>query len=134
MAGSRTVSAWRCSTGFRTFRTPQVCAQSFAPSLRSLRTNTLMDSSKTVTAERGRYHLYISHACPYSARAVLARCVKQLEDVVSMSALDPVRGPEGWMFGGGEYADLLNGFRSLREAYEANDPGYEGRVSVPVLW
>ncbi len=88
----------------------------------------------TFPAERGRYHLYISHACPYSARAILARCVKQLEDVVSMSALDPVRGPDGWMFGAGEYADPLNGFRSLREAYEATDPGYEGRVSVPVLW
>lgn len=88
----------------------------------------------TFPAERGRYHLYISHACPYSARAILARCVKQLEDVVSMSALDPVRGPDGWMFGVGEYADPLNGFRSLREAYEATDPSYEGRVSVPVLW
>jgi putative glutathione S-transferase len=85
-------------------------------------------------AERGRYHLYISHACPYSARAVLARCVKQLEDVVSMSCVDPVRGPDGWVFGSGEHADPLNGFRSLRAAYEATDPGYEGRVSVPVLW
>ena len=51
-----------------------------------------------------------------------------------MSALDPVRGPDGWLFDNGEYADPLNGFRSLREAYEATDPGYEGRVSVPVLW
>jgi len=45
-----------------------------------------------------------------------------------------VRGPDGWVFGSGEHADPLNGFRSLREAYEATDPGYEGRVSVPVLW
>ncbi len=51
-----------------------------------------------------------------------------------MSAVDPVRGPDGWMFGGGEYADPLNGFRALREVYEAADPGYDGRVSVPVLW
>lgn len=85
-------------------------------------------------AERDRYHLYVSHACPYSARTVLARCVKQLTDVVSMSALDPVRGPDGWVFGHGEQADPLNGFRSLRAAYEATDPGYDGRVSVPVLW
>lgn len=92
------------------------------------------DAHSTFPAERGRYHLYISHACPYSARTVLARCVKQLGGVVSMSALDPVRGPEGWVFASGEYADPLHGFRSLRDAYEATDPGYEGRASVPVLW
>jgi putative glutathione S-transferase len=95
-----------------------------------------MEFSKpdTIAAERGRYHLYISHACPYSARAVLARCVKQLTDVVSMSSLHPVRGPDGWVFADGEYADPLNGWRSLREAYEAADASYEGRISVPVLW
>ena len=92
------------------------------------------DAHSSFPAERGRYHLYISHACPYSARAELARCIKQLQDVVSMSALDPVRGPDGWLFGSGEYADPLNNFRSLREAYEATDPSYEGRASVPVLW
>lgn len=91
-------------------------------------------SSSIPAAERGRYHLYISHACPYSARAVLVRCVKQLQDVVSMSALNPVRGPDGWVFGHDDHADPLNGFRSLRQAYEATDAGYEGRVSVPVLW
>jgi glutathionyl-hydroquinone reductase len=88
----------------------------------------------SLSAERGRYHLYVSHACPYSARTVLVRCVKQLQEVVSMSALDPVRGPDGWVFGNGEHADPLNGFRSLREAYEATEEGYEGRASVPVLW
>ncbi len=92
------------------------------------------DANSSFPAERGRYHLYISHACPYSARAELARCIKQLQDVVSMSALDPVRGPDGWAFGSGEYADPLNGFRSLREAYEATEANYEGRASVPVLW
>ena len=92
------------------------------------------DAQSRFPAERGRYHLYISHACPYSARTVLARCVKQLHDVVSMSSLHPVRGPDGWVFESGEYADPLNGFRTLREAYEATDPGYDGRVSVPVLW
>lgn len=92
------------------------------------------DAHSTFPAERGRYHLYISHACPYSARAVLARCVKQLDDVISMSALDPVRGPDGWVFDSGEYADPLNGFRTLRDGYEATDAAYEGRASVPVLW
>jgi putative glutathione S-transferase len=92
------------------------------------------DANSTFPAERGRYHLYISHACPYSARTVLVRCVKQLQDVVSMSCVNPVRGPDGWVFGSGEHADPLNGFRSLREAYEATDADYEGRASVPVLW
>src|SRR5262245_1936911 len=99
------------------------------PALRSLRMNL-----SPLAAERGRYHLYISHACPYSARTVLVRCVKQLQEVVSMSALDPVRGPDGWVFGNGEHADPLHGFRSLRQAYEATEEGYEGRASVPVLW
>jgi glutathionyl-hydroquinone reductase len=85
-------------------------------------------------AESGRYHLYISHACPFSARAVLARCVKRLERIVSMSAVDPVRGPDGWAFTGGEYADPLNGFRLLRDAYLATAADYEGRISVPLLW
>ncbi len=80
------------------------------------------------------HHLYMSHACPYSARAVLARCIVQLDAVVSMSALHPVRGPDGWVFGDGEYADPVNGFRTLREVYEASDARYEGRISVPVLW
>ena len=80
------------------------------------------------------HHLYISHACPYSARAVLARCIMQLDTAVSMSALNPVRGPEGWVFGDGEHADPLHGFRTLRETYEASDAGYQGRISVPVLW
>jgi len=80
------------------------------------------------------HHLYMSHACPYSARAVLARCIVQLDAVVSMSALHPVRGPDGWVFGDGDYADPVNGFRTLREVYEASDADYEGRISVPVLW
>jgi putative glutathione S-transferase len=92
------------------------------------------DASSAFPAERGRYHLYVSHACPYSARTVLARCVKQLTDLVSMSVLSPVRGPDGWVFGSGEYANPLNDFRTLREAYEATEPTYDGRVSIPVLW
>lgn len=92
------------------------------------------DGRGNYPAEAGRYHLYISHACPFSARAVLARRLKDLEHLVSMSAVDPVRGPDGWAFTGGEYADPLNGFRLLREAYEATDADYAGRCSVPVLW
>jgi len=51
-----------------------------------------------------------------------------------MSSLHPVRGPDGWVFADGDYADPLNGFGTLRAAYEATEANYNGRVSVPVLW
>lgn len=92
------------------------------------------DGRSGLTAERGRYHLYISWACPFSSRAVIARRLKGLEDVVSMSSVAPIRDERGWVFTEGQYADPVNGFRSLSEAYEASTPGYDGRVSVPVLW
>jgi putative glutathione S-transferase len=58
----------------------------------------------------------------------------RLDAVVSMSALHPVRGPDGWVFGAGDHTDPVNGLRTLREVYEASDARYEGRISVPVLW
>ena len=89
-----------------------------------------MHSSKpdTITAERGRYHLYMSHACPYSARAVLARCVTQLTDVVSMSSLHPVRGPDGWVFADGEYRGSEDEPASIEEALENMDA--DGTASI----
>jgi putative glutathione S-transferase len=51
-----------------------------------------------------------------------------------MSALHPVRGPDGWVFGADDHGDPVNGLRTLREVYEASDASYEGRISVPVLW
>ena len=85
-------------------------------------------------AERGRYHLYISWACPWAHRAAIARKLKGLDDVISMSAVDPVRDARGWAFTGGEYTDPLNGFAFLSEAYLACDPSFAQRVTVPVLW
>jgi glutathionyl-hydroquinone reductase len=84
--------------------------------------------------EPGRYHLYISWACPWAHRTAIARRLKGLEDVVSMSAVDPYRDARGWAFTGGEYADPVNGWTYLSEAYAATDPAFAGRVSVPVLW
>jgi putative glutathione S-transferase len=82
----------------------------------------------------GRYHLYVAMACPWSHRAVIARRLKGLEDDVGISYLDPYRDERGWAFSGGGYTDAVNGFEYLAEAYEATEPGYDGRVSVPVLW
>lgn len=88
-------------------------------------------------AEPGRYHLYISRACPWAHGAALVRSLLGLEDVVSIDVLDPYREEEGWRFTpekDGCTPDTVNGFDYLREAYVAADPGYTGRVTVPVLW
>jgi len=81
-----------------------------------------------------RHHLYVALACPWSQRTVIARNVLGLQDRLSISYLDPYRDERGWAFSGGRFSDDLHGFRFLREAYAATDPGYDGRVSVPVLW
>ena len=87
-------------------------------------------------AERDRYHLYVSLACPYAHRTVIFRKLKQLESVISMSVLDPVMGEQGWEFGSGPgtTTDMVNSKRRLGEIYLLADPRYTGRVSVPVLW
>jgi putative glutathione S-transferase len=84
--------------------------------------------------EPGRYHLYVSWACPWAHRTVIGRLLKGLEDVIPMSVVDPIRDDRGWAFTGGEYVDPINGFSFLAEAYEATDARYDGRISVPVLW
>jgi putative glutathione S-transferase len=87
-------------------------------------------------AERGRYHLYVSLACPYAHRTVIFRKLKKLESIISMSILEPVMGEQGWGFGTGPgtIADTINGKQRLGEVYLLADPRYTGRVSVPVLW
>ena len=85
-------------------------------------------------AAAGRYHLYVCLACPWSHRAVIVRRLKGLEDAISISYVHPYRDERGWAFPGGEHTDEVNGFDFLSEAYERTRPGYEGRVSVPVLW
>jgi putative glutathione S-transferase len=94
------------------------------------------DGSSGYLAEPGRYHLYVSLACPWAHRSVIVRSLLGLQDVISMSVVDPVRDGRGWAFreGPGYTADPVNGFTLLREAYEATEPGYDGHVSVPVLW
>ena len=94
------------------------------------------DGSSGFKAEPGRYHLYVSLACPWAHRTVIVRMLKGLEDVVSMSVVDPIREKRGWAFRDvpGAELDPVNGFSFLAEAYDATDPSYEGRISVPVLW
>lgn len=92
------------------------------------------DGSTPYPAEAGRYHLYVSWACPWAHRTAIARRLKGLEDAITMSAVDPIRDERGWAFTRGEYADPVNGWAFLSEAYERTQPGFDGRVSVPVLW
>jgi glutathionyl-hydroquinone reductase len=85
-------------------------------------------------AARGRYHLYVSLACPWAHRTVVFRKLKSLEDVISMSVVEPVMGDQGWQFGPDADHDSLNGKQRLNEIYLLADARYTGRVSVPVLW
>ncbi len=87
-------------------------------------------------AERGRYHLYISLACPWAHRTLIFRTLKKLDDVISVSVTEPLYGKTGWEFGAtaGATPDTVNGKSTLAEIYLLADPHYSGRVSVPVLW
>jgi putative glutathione S-transferase len=94
------------------------------------------DGSSGLPAESGRYHLYVSLACPWAHRTILVRMFAGLEDAIGMTVVDPIRDERGWAFreGRGFSADPINGFRFLSEAYAATDPSFRGRVTVPVLW
>jgi putative glutathione S-transferase len=88
-------------------------------------------------AEAGRYHLYVSLACPWAHRTLVTRALKGLDDAISVDVLDPYRDEGGWQFSpekDGCTPDTVNGFDYLREAYAAADPDYTGHVTVPVLW
>ena len=91
------------------------------------------DGSSEFPAEAGRYHLYVSLACPWASRAVIFRKLKGLEESISMTVVDPVRDVRGWRFFPDE-PDPINGFEFLSEAYLLTDPDFEGRVTVPLLW
>ena len=87
-------------------------------------------------AARGRYHLYVSYACPWAHRTLIMRVLKGLEDHVSVSVVSPRMSEEtGWTFADGESSgDDVNGKEHLWQVYTLADPGYSGRVTVPVLW
>ncbi len=92
--------------------------------------------------EAGRYHLYVSLACPWSHRTIIVRRLKGLEDSVGVSYAHPFRDERGWAFTGetfedgpgGRYVDQINGWGFASAAYAGTDPAYDGRVSLPVLW
>src|SRR6184192_1521739 len=102
------------------------------------------DGSTSYPAAAGRYHLYVSLACPWASRTIIFRKLKGLEDAVGMTIIDPIRDEKGWALRNPsnkwppgesfEPTDPINGFHYLSEAYAATDPSFDGRVTVPVLW
>src|SRR6476660_85760 len=94
------------------------------------------DGSTPFPAETGRYHLYVSLACPWASRTVIFRKLKGLEKIIGLTVVDPLRDERGLALrdGPGFSVDPVNGFEFLSQAYQATDPRYDGRVTVPVLW
>src|SRR5580704_6826231 len=90
------------------------------------------DGSTSYPAAAGRYHLYVSLACPWASRTIIFRKLKGLEEAIGMTIVDPIRDEKGWAFR--SERDPVNGFEYLSEAYRTTDPNYDGRVTVPVLW
>ncbi len=95
-----------------------------------------VDGGSGFKAEKGRYHLYTSLACPWAHRTLIFRHLKGLEEVISISVVDPFMADEGWAFGESEgcIVDPLFGARHMHEIYTQARSDYSGRVTVPVLW
>lgn len=94
------------------------------------------DGSTRFRPETGRYHLYVSLACPWASRTLIFRKLKGLEKEISLSVVDPFMGENGWAFGEatGCIPDTVNGTRFLHQIYTLAKRDYRGRVTVPVLW
>ena len=87
-------------------------------------------------AEAGRYHLYIAASCPWAHRAMIFRLLKGLEDMISVSVVNPISGANGWTFedGHGVVPDPEFAATYLYEIYQRSDSAYTGQVTVPTLW
>lgn len=102
----------------------------------AFRNRVTADGASGFAAERGRYHLYVSLACPWAHRTLIFRTLKGLEDVISLSVVDPYMGDQGWSFSNGPdcIPDPIHHAQYLYEIYVHANPRYTGRVTVPVLW
>ncbi|UEM18907.1 glutathione S-transferase family protein [Skermanella mucosa] len=98
----------------------------------AFRNQVTADGSSGFKAEPGRYHLYVSLACPWAHRTLIFRKLKKLDEVISVSVVEPLMLENGWELAPG--ADAVNGKRFLYEVYTEVKPDMNGRVTVPVLW
>ena len=89
------------------------------------------EGSSGFAPEPGRYHLYVARACPWCHRALIYRSLKKLEDVVSVSYVEPLMLEEGWTFA---EPDPLTGVRRVYELYQLAEPRFTGHTTVPILW
>lgn len=88
-------------------------------------------------AQSGRYHLYVSYACPWAHRTLIFRALKSLTDHIAVSVVHPDMLADGWTFATdfqGATGDTLHGLNFLREVYLKDNPNQSGRVTVPILW
>jgi putative glutathione S-transferase len=115
---------------------PQDGEGRFVRSTTSFRDRVTADGSSGFPAEAGRYHLYVSWACPWAHRTAILRKLKGLEEAITLSSVEPYMGEDGWAFsnGSGAFPDPLYDANFLREIYTRSDPDYTGRVTTPVLW
>jgi putative glutathione S-transferase len=94
------------------------------------------DGSTPFSVEAGRYHLYVSYACPWAHRTLIARSMLGLQDAIGLSVSHPLMLDEGWVFAEGqaEIPDPIHGIDYLYQLYVKARPDYNGRATVPVLW
>ncbi len=88
------------------------------------------------TAQADRYHLYVALICPWASRTLMARKLKKLENIISISVVEPFLGPQCWEFGDFPDADVepFFGYRYVHQLYTHAAPDYTGQVTVPILW
>ncbi|GLQ34247.1 glutathione-dependent reductase [Amylibacter marinus] len=95
------------------------------------------EGQSALQAEAGRYHLIVAYICPWASRALMARALKGLAQVISISVVDPRLSDQGWTFGdfpGSNPSDELIGASYMHDFYTQSDPHVSGRATVPVLW
>lgn len=93
------------------------------------------DGRSDFTAEAGRYHLYVSHACPWAHRTVIFRQLKKLENIIGLSVVEAEMFDQGWTFTEqGDYKDPLYAYRFMHQIYTRADKEFTGQITVPVLW
>ena len=95
------------------------------------------EGQTALPAQAGRYHLIVAYICPWASRTLMARALKGLEEVISVSVVDPRLSDQGWTFGDFPKAtqqDELIGARYMHQFYSHSDPTVSGRATVPVLW